>query len=268
MLKSQHYAKRFIFAFDKASDMRTLKNIGQYFLLLGKVFKKPEKRKIYLQMTLREIDNLGSSSLGIVAFISLFMGAVVAIQMYNNLKQATIPIPDDYIGHATKMILILEFCPTIISIILAGKVGSFIASSIGTMRTTEQIDALEVMGVNSASFLILPKVTACILFNPILILISLSLGIFGGWFSGELTGKWASAQYITGLQMQETPWFYWYCITKTIVFAFVIATVPAFFGYYVKGGSLEVGKASTQAVVWTCVLIIVLDLAITQMMLS
>ncbi|XCI74649.1 MAG: ABC transporter permease [Flavobacteriales bacterium] len=248
--------------------MRTLKNIGQYFLLLGKVFKKPEKGRIYAKMVLREINDLGSSSLGIVVFISIFMGAVVAIQMYNNIKDSVLLIPNDYIGHATKMILILEFSPTIISIILAGKVGSLIASSIGTMRTTEQIDALEVMGVNSVSFLILPKIIACILFNPLLILISLSLGLFGGWISGEITGNWSSAEYITGIQMQNTSFFYWYCILKTIVFAFVIVTIPAYFGYFVKGGSLEVGKASTQAVVWTCVLIIVLDLLITQMMLS
>ncbi|XOD69412.1 MAG: MlaE family ABC transporter permease [Flavobacteriales bacterium AspAUS03] len=248
--------------------MPTLKNIGRYFLLLSKVFKKPEKSRIYTKMILRDINDLGSSSLGIVVFISIFMGAVVAIQMYNNIKGSALPIPNDYIGHATKMILILEFSPTMISIILAGKVGSFIASSIGTMRTTEQIDALEVMGVNSASFLILPKIIACVLFNPLLILISLSLGLFGGWISGEVTGNWSSAEYIIGIQMQNTLFFYWYCIVKTIVFSFIIATIPAYFGYFVKGGSLEVGKASTQAVVWTCILIIVLDLLITQIMLS
>lgn len=248
--------------------MRTLKNIGRYFLLLGKIFKKPEKSKIYAKMIFREIEDLGSSSLGIVAFISIFMGAVVAIQMYNNIKDSTLPIPNYYIGHATKMVLLLEFSPTMISIVLAGKVGSFISSSIGTMRTTEQIDALEIMGVNSASFLILPKIIACVIFNPLLIMISLSLGVFGGWLSGEVTGNWTGSEYITGIQLQSLPLFYWYCIVKTIVFAFVIATIPAYFGFFVKGGSLEVGKASTQAVVWTCVLVIILDLLITQMMLG
>ncbi|XOD68127.1 MAG: MlaE family ABC transporter permease [Flavobacteriales bacterium Tduv] len=248
--------------------MRTLKNIRKYFLLLGRIFKKPEKSKIYAKMIFREIEDLESSSLGIVTFISIFMGAVLAIQMYNNIKDSIFPIPNYYIGHATKMVLILEFSPTMISIVLAGKVGSFIASSIGTMRTTEQIDALEVMGVNSASFLIFPKIIACLIFNPLLIMISLSLGIFGGWLSGEITGNWTVSEYITGIQLQNLSLFYWYCIVKTIVFAFVIATIPAYFGYFVKGGALEVGKASTQAVIWTCVSIIILDLLITQMMLG
>lgn len=249
--------------------MKIIKNIGKYFFLLKKIFKVHSKKKIFIKMILGEIDNLGSNSLGIVSFISLFMGAVVSIQMYNNIKDSIIPIPKYYIGHATKMVLLLEFCPTITSIILAGKIGSFISSSIGIMRITEQIDALEMMGINSASFLILPKIIACIIFNPILIMISFLLGITGGWLSGEITGGWISNEYIYGIQMQNLYIFYWYCIIKSIIFAFIIVTIPSYFGYFINvgGGSVEIGKATTSSVVWTCIIIIIFDLIITQIML-
>ena len=177
------------------------------------------------------------------------------------------PIPDAYVGYATKVVLVLEFSSTIICIILAGKVGSFIASSIGTMRVTEQIDALDVMGVNSANFLILPKVIASLLFYPVLLMVSLVTGILGGFLVGELTGQWSTVDFVEGLQMGLDPWFYTYTFIKMEVFAFVIATIPAYFGYYVEGGSLEVGRASTTAVVWTCVVVIVLNLLLTQMLL-
>ena len=144
---------------------------GAYILLLGKVLRKPQKTKVFFKLFMREIYDLGVNSFGLVLFTSLFVGAVVAIQMYNNFKTASIPIPLTYIGHATKVVLILEFAPTIISVILAGKVGSYIASSIGTMRVTEQIDALDIMGINSPNFLILPKILACVIFNPLLIAI-------------------------------------------------------------------------------------------------
>jgi phospholipid/cholesterol/gamma-HCH transport system permease protein len=245
-----------------------IKLIGKYFLFLKEIFKKPKKYSIYIKNTLKEVDNLGLNSLGIVAFVSLFVGAVMAIQTYNNLTSTPLPIPHFYVSHATKIILISEFAPTMISIILAGKVGSFISSSIGTMRATEQIDALEVMGINSASFLVLPKVLACLIFNPILIMLSVCISIFGGWLSGEFTGNWSSSEYIAGLQIKTDQRLYSYCIVKSIVFSFIIATVPSFFGYFVKGGSLQVGKASTKSVVWTCVLIIILDFVITQMMLG
>lgn len=250
--------------------MYIIKNIGRYIFFLKKIFELPKQKKLYYSMIFDEIDNIGSSSLGIISFISIFMGAVISIQMYNNIKNSILPIPNYYIGHATKMILILEFSPTITSIILAGKIGSFIAASLGTMRTTEQIDALEVMGINSISFLILPKIIACIIFNPLLIMISIFLGIFGGWISGEITGEWITSDYITGIQMQNSSFFYFYCFFKTIIFAFIIVTISSYFGYFVKSnsGSLEVGKASTKAVVWTSTIIIVIDLLITQIMLN
>ncbi|GEJ46668.1 ABC transporter permease [Chryseobacterium sp. ON_d1] len=217
---------------------------------------------------MREINDLGVNSFGLVVFTSIFVGAVVAIQMFNNFDASSFPIPTSFVGYATKAVLVLEFSPTIISLILAGKVGSYIASSIGTMRVSEQIDALDIMGVNSPNFLILPKIAACMLFNPLLIAISIVFGIGGGYIAGILTGNWTENDYIVGIQMYMPNLFIYYAFVKTIVFAFIIATVPSYFGYNVKGGSLEVGRASTQAVVWTMVFIIISELILTQLILS
>ena len=188
--------------------------------------------------------------------------------MYNNFDASTFPIPTTFVGYATKAVLVLEFAPTVISLVLAGKVGSYIASSIGTMRVSEQIDALDIMGVNSPNFLIAPKVLAAVIFNPLLIALSMVFGILGGYWAGMMTGKWTTADYITGIQMYMPAYFYRYAFIKTVVFAFIIASVPAYFGYTVKGGSLEVGRASTDAVVWTMVFIIVSELLLTQMLMS
>lgn len=243
--------------------------IGEYILLIGKAINKPQKISVFSKLLFREIYDLGVNSFGLVVFTSIFVGAVVAIQMYNNFStSSSLPIPLPLVGYATKAVLILEFSPTIISLILAGKVGSYIASSIGTMRVTEQIDALDIMGVNSPNFLILPKILACVIFNPLLIAISIVFGIGGGYLAGILTEKWANADYITGIRMYTPNLFYYYAFIKTAVFAFIIATVPAYFGYFVKGGSLEVGRASTQAVVWTMVAIIISELILTQLILS
>lgn len=248
--------------------MKMLENIGRYALLMTKVFQKPIKFKYFWKLIVREIMDLGMSSLGIVTFISTFMGAVVAIQMAQNFRGSEIPVPDSYIGYATKVVLILEFSPTIVSLILAGKVGSYIASSIGTMRVTEQIDALDVMGINSPNYLILPKIIACVFFFPLLIAISIGFGILGGHLIGVTTKMWAPADFAEGLQMAMAPKMYVYTFFKTMVFAFVIATVPSFYGYFVKGGSLEVGRSSTTAVVWTSVSIIIINLILTQTILS
>lgn len=245
-----------------------LNAFGSYFLLLGKVMKAPQKMSVFWRLLMREIYDLGVNSFGLVVFTSAFVGAVVAIQMFNNFDASSFPIPAPFVGYATKAVLILEFSPTIISLILAGKVGSYIASSIGTMRVSEQIDALDIMGVNSANLLILPKILACIIFNPLLIALSMVVGIGGGYIAGELTGNWTSADFTTGIQMYMPTLFFSYAFIKTAVFAFIIATVPAYFGYNVKGGSLEVGRASTQAVVWTMVFIIISELLLTQMILS
>ncbi len=241
-------------------------NIGRYFIMLGQVFKKPQKMPIFRENVFKEVEELGLKSLGIVAFISFFVGGVVAIQTALNVDSPW--IPKYLIGFATKRSIILEFAPTFMSIILAGKVGSYITSSIGTMRVTEQIDALEVMGVNALNYLVLPKVVAAVLFYPFIVLLAMFLGIFGGWIAGFMTGLFTSDSFIEGIQLEFKPYLIRYALTKTMVFAFVIATIPAFFGFYVEGGSLEVGQASTKSVVWTSIVIILLNYFLTQMLLG
>lgn len=246
--------------------MNYLQHIGKYFLMLKQVFTKPQKWKIFHEMVFREIEDLGLKSLGIVAFISFFVGGVVSIQTALNVDSPF--IPRYLIGFATKRSVILEFAPTFVSIILAGKVGSYISSSIGTMRVTEQIDALEVMGINSLNYLVLPKIIATLFFYPFLIGLAMFLGILGGYFAGTITDLFFSEDYIYGIQLEFEPYYIQYAMIKTLVFAFVIATIPAYHGYYVKGGSLEVGRSSTQAVVWTSVVIILLNYFLTQMLLG
>ncbi|MFK5959570.1 MAG: ABC transporter permease [Lutibacter sp.] len=246
--------------------MNYLKHIGKYFIMLKQVFRKPQKWSVFREMLFREIDDLGLKSMGIIMFISFFVGGVVAIQTALNIDSPF--IPKYLIGFATKRGIILEFAPTFMSIILAGKVGSFITSSIGTMRITEQIDALEVMGINSLNYLVLPKILAVLFFYPLLILLSMFLGIVGGYYAGLLTDLFFSEDFIYGIQLDFDPYYIKYALTKTTVFAFVIATIPAYHGFYVKGGSLEVGRASTKAVVWSSIVIILLNYFLTQMLLG
>jgi len=246
--------------------MNYIEHIGKYFMMLRQVFTKPQRIRVFEEALFREIEELGLKSLGIVAFISFFIGGVIALQTALNLDSPF--IPKNMIGFAAKRSIILEFAPTFCSIILAGKVGSYIASSIGTMRVTEQIDALEVMGINSLNYLVFPKVIATFFFYPFLIILGMILGIFGGWVAGVLSGLFSGIDYITGIQMDFNPFLITYALVKTVVFAFLIATVPSYHGYYVKGGSLEVGKASTQAVVWTIVSIVIANYFLTQMMLT
>ncbi len=227
---------------------RFLTQFGRYFLLLKKVFSKPEKPVVYYNQTMRELVYLGLNSVGIITIISFFMGAVITLQTAYNTEN---PIYPTYlIGLGCRDSIILEFSSTVAALILAGKVGSSIASEIGTMRVTEQIDALESMGVNSASYLILPKLIATLLFNPFLTLISISVGIFGGWIAGTVSGVITSEDFIYGIQYAFIPYYITYSLIKTLFFAFIITSVSAFQGYYVEGGSLEVGQASTKAVVY------------------
>jgi phospholipid/cholesterol/gamma-HCH transport system permease protein len=245
--------------------VRYLSQIGKYFLMLREVFKKPTKGSVLRGLILKEIDDLIIDSLGIVAFISFFVGGVVAIQTALNLTNSL--IPKYLIGFATRQSVILEFAPTFISIIMAGKMGSFITSSIGTMRVTEQIDALEVMGVNSLNYLVFPKIIAALLY-PFLIGISMFLGILGGWIAGVYGGFTSSDEFIQGIQTDFVPFHVAYAFIKTMIFAFLLATIPSFHGYYMKGGALEVGKASTVAFVWTSVMIILVNFILTQLLLS
>lgn len=246
--------------------MNYLEHIGKYFIMLGRVFKKPQRSKVFYEALLREIEDLGLKSLGIIMFISFFIGGVISLQTALNLESPF--IPKSLIGFAAKRSIILEFAPTFCSIILAGKVGSYITSSIGSMRVTEQIDALEVMGINSLNYLVLPKILATVFFYPFLISLGMFLGIFGGWVSGVLSGLFSGAEYIEGLQTDFNPFLLTYAMIKTLIFAFLIATVPSYHGYYVKGGSIAVGRASTQAVVWTTILIVIANYFLTQMLLT
>ncbi len=246
--------------------MNYIEHIGKYFIMLKQVFKKPQRALVFKEVLFREIEELGIKSLGIIAFISFFIGGVIALQTALNLESPF--IPRSLIGFAAKRSIILEFAPTFCSIILAGKVGSYITSSIGTMRVTEQIDALEIMGINSLNYLVLPKIIATIFFYPFLIVLAMFLGILGGWVAGVLSGLFSGADYVIGVQTDFNPFLITYALIKTLVFAFLIATVPSYHGYYVKGGSLEVGKASTQSVVWTIVIIVIANYFLTQMLLT
>lgn len=213
----------------------------------------------------KEIVKLGIQSLGIIFIISFFMGAVITIQTASNIDSALIPLYT--IGFATRQSVILELSPTIIALILAGKVGSNIASEIGTMRVTEQIDALEIMGVNSAAFLIVPKVIAAVLINPFLIVLSMAVGIFGGYVAGSFTGTVPSEDFIQGVQLDFDSFSITYALIKTVFFAFIITSVPAYHGYYAYGGALEVGKSSTKAVVYSSIAILILNYVLTQLLL-
>lgn len=235
-------------------------------MLLGQILKKPEKASIYRRQIILEMDNLGLQSLGIVAIISVFMGAVVTIQTAFNTDHPILPIYT--IGFATRQSIILEFSPTIISLILAGKVGSRIASEIGTMRVTEQIDALEIMGVNSSGFLILPKVIAAMIINPVLIILSMFLGILGGWVVSAVTDVMPMSNYIAGILFEFAPYDVFYALVKTVVFAFIITTISGYYGYFTKGGALEVGQSSTNAVVTSSIFIIIFNLILTQLLLA
>ena len=245
--------------------MKVFYHIGRYFILLTKVFQKPEKFSMFSDQVFKEIMKLCVGSLGIISIISFFLGAVITIQTQSNISSALIPLYT--VGFAVRQSMILELSPTIISLILAGKVGSNIASEIGTMRVTEQIDALEIMGVNSASYLIFPKITATVLINPFLIILSMAIAIFGGWLAGIFTGVVSSHDFIYGVQYDFDSFSVTYAMIKTVVFAFLITSIPAYHGYFTNGGSLEVGRSSTQAVVYSSIAILILNYVLTQLLL-
>lgn len=245
--------------------MKYLHNIGAYFIMIKDMFRKPTKWSVMKALIFKDIDDLIIGSLGIVAFISFFVGGVVTIQTALNITSPI--IPKYLVGFATRQSIILEFAPTFISIIMAGKVGSFITSSIGTMRVTEQIDALEVMGINAINYLVFPKFIALMLY-PFVISIAMFLGIIGGMAACIYGGFSTLDDYITGIQLDFIPFHITYAFIKTIVFAFILATIPSYHGFFMKGGALEVGKASTTAFVWTSVVIILLNYILTQLLLS
>jgi len=245
--------------------MSYIHSIGEYFLMIKGVFGRMTKRSVLKELIFKEIDELIIGSLGIVAFISFFIGGVVAIQTALNLNNPL--IPKTLIAFAARQSIILEFAPTFISIIMAGKVGSFITSSIGSMRVTEQIDALEVMGINSLNYLIFPKIIAMLTY-PFVIAISMFLGIVGAYAAAVFGGFVGSDLFLTGLQDGFEGFHIVYAFIKTFIFAMILATIPAYHGYYMKGGALEVGHASTTAFVWTSVVLIITNYIVTQLLLS
>lgn len=245
--------------------MKYLFSIGNYISLLLRVMVKPDRSDQLRRQILVEVEQLGIASLGIVAIISIFMGAVVAMQTAYSIDSPL--IPKYTVGYITRSTIVLEFSPTIVSLILAGKVGSRIAGEIGTMRVTEQIDALDVMGINSANFLIFPKVIASIIFFPVIITFSMFLGIVGGFLVSLITNVVDIETYLYGVKSFFRAFEIFYALIKSVFFAFIISTVSGYFGYFVNGGALEVGRASTKAVVQSSILIILFNVVLTQVLL-
>ncbi|MDR2027153.1 MAG: ABC transporter permease [Prevotellaceae bacterium] len=244
---------------------RSLLLAGQYFLLMRKVFVLPDKPRIFFKQIWIEMEKLGLSSISIVFIISFFMGAVITIQTALNFVNPL--FPKYYIGLIARDSILLEFSSTMIALILAGKVGSNIASEIGSMRITEQIDAMEIMGVNSANYLILPKVVAAVLFNPFLSILSMFVGILGGAFIVSFTQIIMFADFVKGVQIFFIPFYITYSVVKMAVFSVIITTIPAFYGYNARGGSLDVGRSGTVSIVASCVFILLFNLILTQLML-
>ena len=244
----------------------SIKTFGSYLILMNQVLTRPQKWRIFLRQTLHELFQLGVSSIPIVLLISFFIGAVICIEMKLNVESPW--MPKFVVGYATREVLILEFSSSIMCLILSGKVGSNITSEIGTMRVTQQIDALEIMGVNSANFLILPKIAALVSIIPILVIFSIAAGVAGAYAIGEFTGIMSAEDLTTGLQYEFQQWYIWCSIIKSFAFAFIIASVASFYGYKVTGGSIEVGKASTDAVVSCSVLVLFSDIVLTQLLMQ
>ena len=248
----------------KMKKLNFFEHFGRYFSLLGKVFSKPEKLSIYLKKLAWETETLGINSVGLVIILSIFIGGIITLQLSYNLVNPF--IPTYLVGLGNRDTLILEFSCTIMAMIMAGKIGSNIASELGSMRVTEQIDSLEIMGVNSACYLIFPKIIAVVFFFPILYVLSVFFGIVGGLIVGPPLGAVNASDYLSGIQFLFNPHFVYFSMIKSLFFGFLIATVPAYYGYYVEGGAFEVGSASTKAVISTNILILIVDLILTQLL--
>lgn len=243
--------------------IKGIETFGKYLLLMGKTFQRPERMRMFAKQYVKEMESLGVNSIGIVLLISFFIGAVICIQMKMNVASPW--MPSFVTGYTTREIMLLEFSSSIMCLILAGKVGSSIASELGAMRVTQQIDALEIMGVNSASYLILPKILGLVTIIPALVIFSYATGMIGAW-STTLMGVITSDDLIVGFLHAFNQWFVWMGIIKSIFFAFIITSVSSFYGYTVKGGSINVGKASTNAVVSSSMLILFADIFLTKLL--
>jgi len=229
------------------------------------MFSRPENGKMYWKEFMRQCSDIGVGSLGIVAIISVFIGAVSTIQTAYQLVSPL--IPQSTIAQIVRDTVILEFAPTLVCIVLAGVAGSKIASELGNMRVSEQIDALEIMGINTKSYLIMPKIAAALLMIPLLVVISMVLGIWGGKLAGSMANIIPGSTYDRGLLESFVPYNVFFALVKSYVFAFIISSIPAFYGYYVKGGALEIGRASTKAVVVSCIMILFADYILSALLL-
>lgn len=243
---------------------KPLHTLGKYLSLMSKVFARPERMRSFFKQYIKEMSQLGVDSIGIVLLISFFIGAVICIQIKLNIEASW--MPRFVTGYTTREIMLLEFSSAIMCLILAGKVGSNIASELGTMRVTQQIDALEIMGVNSANFLIFPKIAGLVTMIPFLVTFSIGAGFIGAYATGWFAHIINPVNLTYGLQYEFIEWFVWYGIIKSFFFAFIIASVSSFYGYTVEGGSIEVGKASTNAVVHSSILILFSDLILTHLL--
>ena len=246
--------------------MSLLSETGKYSLLMRRVFVLPDRRKMFFRQFPKELEKLGLQSLPIVVIISVFIGAIMTMQ--TKLNSSNPLLPTYTTGLVTRDTLLLEFSSTIMCLILAGKVGSNIASEIGTMRITEQIDALEIMGVNSANYLILPKIVAFVVMMPFLVIFSMALGLIGGYGVGLFTNIITTGDYLSGIQYAFVPYYVFYSVVKSLFFAFIITSVASYYGYYAYGGALDVGKASTNAVVNASILVLFFNILITSLMLN
>jgi phospholipid/cholesterol/gamma-HCH transport system permease protein len=245
--------------------MKFFTEFGQYLLMLRGMFSKPENMKMYWKEFMHQCSEIGIGSLGIVVIISVFMGAVSTLQTAYQLVSPI--IPKSTIAQIVRDTVILEFAPTLVCIVLAGVVGSKIASELGNMRVSEQIDALEIMGINTKTYLVLPKIVAALLVIPMLVTISAGLGIWGGRFAGVASGILSPNDYDKGLLQSFMPFNVIFALVKAYTFAFIISSIPAYFGYYVKGGALEIGRSSTKSVVVSCILILFADYVLAALLL-
>ncbi len=245
--------------------MKFFNAVGKYFLLLKGMFSKPENWKVYWKEFMHQCSDIGIGSLGIVVIISFFIGAVSAVQTAYQLVSPL--IPKSSISQIVRDTVILEFAPTLVCIVLAGVVGSKIASELGNMRVSEQIDALEIMGINTKAYLVMPKILAAFITIPMLVVIASALGILGGQLAGVASGILSNEDFHKGLLSNFVPYNVFFALVKAYTFAFIIASIPAFFGYYVEGGSLEIGRSSTRSVVVTCILILIADYVLSALLL-
>jgi len=245
--------------------MKVFSHFGRYLLMLSGMFSKPENAKLYWKEFMHQCSEIGMGSLGIVSIISVFMGAVSAVQTSYQLVSPL--IPPSTIAQIVRDTVILEFAPTLVCIVLAGVIGSKIASELGNMRVSEQIDALEIMGINTKTYLVMPKIAAALVTIPLLVILAMVLGIWGGRLAGAASGILSTDTYDQGLLQNFMPYNVTFALIKAYTFAFIISTVPAYYGYYVKGGSLEIGRSSTTSVVVSCVMILLSDYALAAMLL-